>query len=255
VEICDTLDNDCDGTSDEEPSDGTTYYADADGDGYGDGDGVVACAVPEGYAGASGDCDDADAEINAEAVEVCDAADNDCDGTTDVDATDAGTWYGDADKDGYGDPTEEVSACQQPEGYVADDTDCDDHDSATYPGAPETGTDGIDYDCDGKVNPADTPSGDDDATGGDDDATGGDDDATGAGDDDATGGDDDATGAGDDDASGAGDDDSTGHDHGDDGTGCGCTQTGPVSRSQGALPYLALVGALGLMRRRSRRSL
>jgi len=48
------------------------------------------------------------------------------------------TWYRDADRDGYGDPEVSLEACDAPEGYVADDTDCDD----TSPGNELGGTQG-----------------------------------------------------------------------------------------------------------------
>lgn len=56
------------------------------------------------------------------------------------------TWYRDADEDGYGDPADSVSACEQPAGYVSDGSDCDDDNSQINPGAPEL-CNGIDDDC------------------------------------------------------------------------------------------------------------
>ncbi|MCJ7435867.1 MAG: Vps62-related protein, partial [Anaerolineales bacterium] len=41
-------------------------------------------------------------------------------------------WYSDADGDGHGDPANRVCADEQPEGYVADGTDCDDADSSVH---------------------------------------------------------------------------------------------------------------------------
>ena len=63
---------------------------------------------------------------------------------------DAGTWYTDADGDGYGDAASSSTACDQPTGTVSDDTDCDDTDPNAWPGAPEVEDDGIDQDCDGE---------------------------------------------------------------------------------------------------------
>jgi hypothetical protein len=55
------------------------------------------------------------------------------------------TWYLDADGDGYGDDSETEEACQQPEGYVANNTDCDDTNADVY----QTGELYIDADGDG----------------------------------------------------------------------------------------------------------
>jgi MYXO-CTERM domain-containing protein len=84
--------------------------------------------------------------------EICDGLDNDCDGEIDNDAVDASTWYLDADGDGYGDPSSPIVACEPPDGYVADSTDCDDTRADVNPGAPEV-CDGVDNCCDGVVDP------------------------------------------------------------------------------------------------------
>ncbi len=81
-EVCDEVDTDCDGTTDE----GVTapYYADGDGDGAGAGDAVgQACMPPMGFSGVDTDCDDDDPAQSPLATEVCDTFDNDCDGSTD----------------------------------------------------------------------------------------------------------------------------------------------------------------------------
>ena len=111
-----------------------TIVSDVDGDGW---------SIDEG------DCDDDNAQINPDAVEVCDTVDNDCDGGVDVDASDETVWYRDADADTFGDPADTASACEAPSGYITDNTDCDDSLSAVFPGAPEVICNGVLEDCDG----------------------------------------------------------------------------------------------------------
>jgi len=153
TEVCDDADNDCDGGTDEGV--GVTWYADADHDGYGDPDDAQdGCDEPVGYTANDQDCDDSDPAAHPGGVEVCDGADNDCDGDADGDALDADAWYSDSDSDGYGDPETEALACEAPTDTVADDTDCDDGDTSVNPGATEV-CDGADNDCDGDTDDAD----------------------------------------------------------------------------------------------------
>jgi hypothetical protein len=150
-EICDGIDNNCDGTVDEgTATDALTFYADGDGDGFGDvAAPTQACEKPEGYVADATDCDDDNDAAYPDNLEVCDDADNDCDGTVDEDdAIDAPTWYRDLDDDGVGGDTgTTLVQCDQPAGYADVDGDCDDDDDTTYPGAAEVCDDGVDNKC------------------------------------------------------------------------------------------------------------
>jgi len=66
-------------------------------------------------------------------------------------AVDATTWYDDDDGDGYGDPDDNLTQCEQPTGYIADGTDCDDSDPAVNPAAVEV-CNHVDDDCNGLVD-------------------------------------------------------------------------------------------------------
>jgi hypothetical protein len=195
-EVCDGADQDCDGVVDE--GTGETWYIDKDGDGYGadGGTSLVQCDQPEGFAAALGDCDDQDATLSPETVwyrdldndgygengdgstqcsqpagsiredgdcndsdpsiyegadDYCDGKDKDCDGEVDEgDSVDAVAVYEDADSDGYGNPDNQSTACDEGDGWLFDATDCDDSDPDVNPGiATELPGDGIDQDCDG----------------------------------------------------------------------------------------------------------
>lgn len=156
-EICDGVDNDCDGLSDPPSATGTReWYGDKDGDGFAGAEVLVsACEQPDGYALDWDDCDDSNGGVNPDTLEYCDDIDNNCDGVVDEpSALDARMWYPDIDGDGFGDEDLSlgVRACDAPTGHVEDSTDCDDSDESINPDAEDVPNDGIDHNCDGEDN-------------------------------------------------------------------------------------------------------
>jgi len=148
TEVCNGIDDNCDGQVDENVRD--TFYADADGDGYGDlGTTTEACSAPPGYVADNTDCDDRNAAVNPSAAEVCNGIDDNCDAV--VDEGLEITFYADVDLDGYGNASNTLDACSAPPGYVLDDTDCDDTDDAVNPGAIEVCNE-VDDNCNGEVD-------------------------------------------------------------------------------------------------------
>lgn len=156
TEICDGLDNNCDGAIDE----GVTeeFWPDMDQDGFGASEGVVpACEAPDGHVTNGEDCLDTDPTIYPGALESCNNLDDNCDGQVDEEVEDSPLWYPDADDDGYGVGEAAVQACEQPADYAGNDGDCDDTSDLTHPYADEL-CDGVDNDCDGTIDeePIDT---------------------------------------------------------------------------------------------------
>ncbi|MED5373397.1 MAG: MopE-related protein [Myxococcota bacterium] len=149
-ELCDGIDNDCDGSIDNDASDAGDWYEDLDGDGFGAGEPTASCEAPgERWVQVAGDCDDLEESTFPDAPERCDAVDNDCDGEVDEDLNEL--WYADSDGDGYGDAATTLDSCDPGPGWVADATDCDDTESASFPGNPEV-CDALDNNCDGSVD-------------------------------------------------------------------------------------------------------
>ena len=149
-ELCDEKDNDCDGIIDEDLSD-ILFYRDLDGDGYGTPlDVITACAPTPGYVSEGTDCDDTDDDIRPGRTEECNGIDDNCDDTVD-EGWPTYPYFPDLDGDGYG-AGEALEACEQPPGYVLDETDCDDTNELINPGMYADCEGGGDEDCDGEVD-------------------------------------------------------------------------------------------------------
>ncbi len=160
TEICNGFDDNCDGNVDEIGASGcSTFFADADGDGYGVGASLCLCAADKLHSAAKGgDCDDAAVGISPGATETCNGKDDDCDGEVDeMGAQGCTTYYLDGDGDGFGDPSTGTCLCAaNPLAPTTNGNDCDDSSAAAHPGAAET-CDGIDNNCDGITDGANTP--------------------------------------------------------------------------------------------------
>jgi hypothetical protein len=127
----------------------TAYYADGDNDTYGAGTATNACTSPgAGYVTNNTDCNDASASVHPGASEICNAIDDDCNGTADNGLTFV-NYYNDLDGDTYG-AGAATNACTSPgAGYVTNNTDCNDSNANSYPSATEVCGNGVDEDCSG----------------------------------------------------------------------------------------------------------
>ena len=83
-ETCDGLDNDCNGTVDDDAPGAPVWHHDVDGDGFGSAtDTHASCAQPAGYVADGSDCNDGDGDIHPGAAELCNGVDDNCSGAAD----------------------------------------------------------------------------------------------------------------------------------------------------------------------------
>jgi len=147
-EICDGVDNDCDGKVDN--------GCDDDGDSYCDAS-MVTIGKPAVCKNGGGDCNDSSASVNPGAKEICnDNIDQNCDGDLNgIDAVGCKKHYHDGDNDGWAVDVA-LCLCAPQNAYKVTDTkkigDCDDTTQAVNPAAAEKCGDGLDNNCNGTQN-------------------------------------------------------------------------------------------------------
>jgi len=152
-EVCNGVDDNCNGVADEEGAAGCkVYHQDADGDGWGVSFPSKCLCAPTGAfkSDKTGDCDDGNALVSPGMTEACNLVDDDCDFQVD-EAGSAGcvSYYLDGDGDGYGAEGLSSCLCKPKGGYTTKIAgDCNDGDKTVHPGAEEV-CNAKDDDCDG----------------------------------------------------------------------------------------------------------
>lgn len=93
-------------------------------------------------------------------TDCADGVDNDGDEALDCDDSDCPSalldWYPDSDGDHFGEDRGMITTCVAPTGYIYDGGDCDDRDAQIHPYRWEDSSNGVDDDCDGLADSADT---------------------------------------------------------------------------------------------------
>lgn len=156
AEVCDGVDNNCDGTIDESCVAMYTFYYDGDADGYGSPIGMLTIAdsvPPASYVINGDDCNDGNPTMHPGAADPCNYLDDDCNGITDEGCGPLNTYYFDSDYDGYGtnDFAIHLYDASPPPAFAALGGDCDNYNAFVNPGKIEV-CNGIDDNCSGAVD-------------------------------------------------------------------------------------------------------
>ncbi len=145
-EVCDNVDDDCDGVVDN--------GCDKDSDGYCDASYAVVTPTPPVCANGVNDCDDYDNTVNPGAVELCgNAKDDNCNGSeNDIGASNCKLFYQDGDNDNYGLNASKCLCVAAGAYKAAAGDDCDDANAAVHPGQQEDCATPFDDNCDLDTN-------------------------------------------------------------------------------------------------------
>lgn len=153
-EICNTQDDNCNGSIDEGLT-FITYYVDLDHDNYGkiSDPGNSLCQNPGiGFSTNHTDCNDGNALINPGAIESCNGIDDNCNGSSD-EGLNFINYYPDIDNDSYGNVLSAgISLCNNPGiGYSVNNEDCNDANSLINPAVLEI-CNGVDDNCNDTID-------------------------------------------------------------------------------------------------------